>query len=592
MLNANERVSQLWTHLLVMALVILILKVYVFQTALRAALDLQAAYSSQLCLLVNKYSEVPSEVSKATNVMIENSLLGVLVLVQAFVEMIVDIVKALVVFYIDVFLGTYTCLFNAAVHGTLNFVAEAIEVVTELVEDAVNAVIDEFQLGLSGLSSVINGVISGVSAVVDFLLGDSSDDISDSLALVNLTISSLKEIDINASSVTSEITSLEKNLPDFSNLTESAVDMLAEPLESLVSQIYSESDFEDFSSLKSVAPSQVCDPDELKKAIRSASRSVGNTATIIMALLALAIVAVVAWHVYMERRHDQKNEELAVELTKPGTNILDTLAVFANPVLYRIRNVRCSDKVRWLAAYTTTPWALAPIYVGLLGMAMVALQMIVLSGLSKSLDKWDDSISVSAAADSFAAYLSDTNTALATKQTQLNQHVFGGVKNATVMVNSTITTLLTGLNDTIDTIFGSTPFAKPLSTIVYCTIGRKLESVEKGLTWINNNLNVTLPMLPESELKLVVSDTLVLIDTGMHKVYDAYKASLMVELFISVAFLLAWPLHLAIGYVIVTFRSRKPPSVIISEPKPLTTDYEYPFSNPFEQAPSIRLRQV
>lgn len=61
-----------------------------------------------------------------------------------------------------------------------------------------------------------------------------------------------------------------------------------------------------------------------------------------------------------------------------------------------------------------------------------------------------------------------------------------------------VPSLMTALNKT----FGGTILYKPVNTFMYCILGSKIDNIEKGLTWISQHAQVTLPKLPPDVLLL------------------------------------------------------------------------------------------
>lgn len=58
------------------------------------------------------------------------------------------------------------------------------------------------------------------------------------------------------------------------------------------------------------------------------------------------------------------------------------------------------------------------------------------------------------------------------------------------------------MNDGLEEVFGGTILLDPIMTVVFCTIGIKIESVQKGLTWVHDNAKVSLPLFPDDTFSM------------------------------------------------------------------------------------------
>lgn len=55
--------------------------------------------------------------------------------------------------------------------------------------------------------------------------------------------------------------------------------------------------------------------------------------------------------------------------------------------------------------------------------------------------------------------------------------------------------------------FEGTPLYSPINTFVYCILGSKIDSLEKGLTWVSEHAHIDLPTLPADVLQLSPEST-------------------------------------------------------------------------------------
>lgn len=137
-----------------------------------------------------------------------------------------------------------------------------------------------------------------------------------------------------------------------------------------------------------------------------------------------------------------------------------------------------------------------------MGIISVALQFALVNHVQSHLNNHMESFigNSSDSSNSVTNYVRSMNDYINDTQTDMNNELFGNIKETSLSINSTIVNFMDDLNDTLTSIFGKTPLSGAVDTIVYCTIGRKLEKVESGLTWMNRNLNIDLPLLGDDLL--------------------------------------------------------------------------------------------
>jgi hypothetical protein len=79
-------------------------------------------------------------------------------------------------------------------------------------------------------------------------------------------------------------------------------------------------------------------------------------------------------------------------------------------------------------------------------------------------------------------------------QDDINGDLFGWVNNATTAVNNTLNTFDEELDKAITAVFKDTVLLNTARNLIGCVITRKIDAVQKGLTWVHDNAHVTLPL--------------------------------------------------------------------------------------------------
>ena len=221
---------------------------------------------------------------------------------------------------------------------------------------------------------------------------------------------------------------------------------------------------------------------------------------IIAMALSIIYVAFIQWREW--KRMDQfiYEEQISTDI-----EFRNRFNVYNNDVLYIIEKrmgYYMNEKMIWMFSYLFSKAARIVFFFGLMGIISVALQFALVNHVQSHLNNHMESFigNSSDSSNSVTNYVRSMNDYINDTQTDMNNELFGNIKETSLSINSTIVNFMDDLNDTLTSIFGKTPLSGAVDTIVYCTIGRKLEKVESGLTWMNRNLNIDLPLLGDDLL--------------------------------------------------------------------------------------------
>lgn len=593
-LTLFERLSQVYLNQFTMAALLLLVKVYLLKTSINSSLsDLRDNIDCK-----NKSEEI----SDLINRMVENSLGHVKVNYGTMLGTIITTIKSLILFYIEMFLGTFTCLLNATIRGTTSFAFDSTQKVILAVNDTITDIAGDIQEGLDGLSFVINHLISTFNAIRS-LFGSEPDSGNRYKDKINISIRGLRNIAIPSSVLTDIDRFRQKDVP-FEDLQNSTQVMVAAPFD-LFSRKLLESSLNSSSPvfsnttlpvLKSVDP--LCQNSvKIVAKYHKIIRDIDLAAKYVMIALGCVAALVLVLCIWREYRQWRRDLRLCRELQK----IPDNLTAFHNVLnrhdntsvylLYRF-NICKSSYILWLVTYLTSSYAQTVLLIGLLGL-LSALLLFLLIRLLASTDMDIDFDSFKTASD---LYITETNRYISTQQDSLNAELFGNIRTVSQALNTTIVGFMDNMNSTLDRIFGNTPFEGPINTVVYCTIGRKLEKIELALTWIHSSLKIELPLMDNATLDDIVRLTM----DNSEKVHSAmassfaklvaiYNNALWVEFLVSLCFISAWVLQLVVGLLLVWARiwvqkNENQGPIDIGEPKPLTSAekhaYGYPVSTP------------
>ena len=619
----SELLFQIWLNKYVIAAVILIVKISLFSTALLQSFEELKEHANSLCEADDKFRQtmasLPENVSNFTNKMVAQAANHAK---DAFFRMISDIlliVKAACVFYVDFYLGTYTCLLGAALNGATSFALDSSELVVKAVNTTMVEASNNIEDGLEGLLKIINDILSAAKKVSNFFAPNNENKTSDYVNKVNLSVSSLRDFKIS-DSVLKDIDNMKSKTPDFSQLSNTSK-IIGVPFEKVQDQVgkLKGNDSIKYDSLPVASKSQVASCSSslnLEKTYREAVHAVLTASIIIMVLISLLAVLATVWLIFCEYKHYKRRMNLVSGLLQEknfedGIAINNELNKHSNFVLRSTERLfpalkqKTKDNLYWMISYLSKPYSLHVLLIGLAGLLMVALQYCILTLVKKNINELVHNVEefsteeLSSLNELISKYVTETNDNITSKQDHINNDLLGNLKEHAVEFNETVDDFLTKVNDTVIEPFHNTPFETPISTVVYCTIGKKLLYVEKGITWFVNRFEISFPTLLNDPLDEFVSkytgddnssnSYLDQIKRAAKNVLKAYQYSLLVELLVSIAFISAWLLEIIIGLILLWYaeRSLKEATSIhsISQPFPLSyeqkVEYNYPHTDPF-----------
>lgn len=575
-LTLSERLSQIYLNYVTVCLIIIIIKLYLFKTNIVSQLETLTDFN--LCdkdADEKRYEQfstfVNQQINKTVNTLQKTNLY--------FIQLLIICIKNMILFYIELFLGTYTCLLNAVINATANFAVDSSEKVIVGVNETIVAVSNDIQLGLKGLSSVINQLISGANAIKNFFSGTGINNGSEYSNKINLSIDALKKIAIPSSVLTDIDTFRRDTLPDFTNLENLTQSLITLPFQSIQRKL-NDSILKTKSTLnnESMAIFKVNNPlcgasSNFEQMTKTLVRSVEVAAKIIIIVLLICAVASIIPIAIGEWSNNRHRSRLMYDLNASGlkspTSINNTIDRNDNKILYYVHKwgIIQTNQGLWLASYITTPLAFFVLLLGLGGLILVGLQFIILKKLENILKTISSSIMASANLPSdfkqaTVDYVESTNKNLVNFTKELNSELFGNIKQVSLAINSTLETFWTNLNGTIHDIFGKTVFSGPINTVVYCTIGRKIIKFEQGLTWINDNLSISIPKLNENDFEDIdkfltndLSNFTSHIERGLSNIIKLQKKGLKIEMTISLSFVGMWFFQIIIGVIIILVRN-------------------------------------
>lgn len=617
-LNLKERLSQIWFNYYTIFLLLLVLKLLIFKISLDHSLSESREQTYSACQAAEKYTSyiasVPHYISKYTNVLIANSMKEAHKQMISALNLALTASKNMILFTINLSIGTYLCLLTAAVDTTVDTALNATESIIDVANETVISFANDLDDGLGDISTIANKIISTIDDAVDavkdlFGSDDSGNDLTDEIGQVNLTISSLRSWHISGS-INTKLESLKNKTLDFDDVKSKTNSLISTPFEMIQKQVNQKAN-KTFSADELYIPPvknlTFCNSSkEIDEFYDRAAKVVYKTSLILMIILIVAMLVFMIYQSWIEYRGWKHILEAATELqydNKDGIEklnpffekrhniaILDAFqnrnaTIISNGLIwlfFRKKDLRSSKtatkiaRLRWLINYCSSSYSLPILLLGILGLLSFGFQSIILDFLAHI--KTDDvkplvnkvSKSVSASInDSVSDWCNHTNSYILDYQDEINNSTLGWVHNVTSSVNNTVTTFISEMNTKLDDIFGGTIMYEPIQGVVGCILTRKLQQITKAMTWVNKNSQVSFETIdPDKYIEQVwnndgnqtnqngIKEELSSVENKVAKaiktILQDYRKSLRIELYISLGLIGLWLVIIFFGVVILS----------------------------------------
>ncbi|KAH7146540.1 hypothetical protein EDB81DRAFT_496231 [Dactylonectria macrodidyma] len=524
-LSLRSRLSQIWLNRWTILLLLVLVRVLWLIADLDDNVGEAKTKALSACTKVedigSAMASMPHYLSLGVN---ELAASGIEKAVEAMVfmlDLIMTGVEAMIVFYINFLTATYACLIAALIHGSLDVVADVTEDATKAFNEITSKVTKEIESIADGVSDGINDLVDKIeSSIVGGLIPDIPE--------VNFTepIDDLKDFKLDATDFVKDVRKLDEELPTFEEVQNITKQVISEPfnyVRELLNETYGSYKFDkDVFSLAQKQELSFCsDNSTINDFFGNLFDLISKAKTIfLVVLIILAVLAIVpmAWLEIKRWRREQRHAKL---IAKNAYDPMDVVYIASRPMTatYGIKiasrfNGKRQILVRWCIAYATSPMALFVLSLAIAGFFSCFCQWLLIRAVNDEVpalaaevgDFADDVVkTLENVSDEWA---SDANSVVTNLNDDINNNVLGYVTNATDAVNDTLTTFLDTMNDGLETAFNGTILLDPIKTVLHCVIGIKIESVQKGLTWVHDNAKVDLPLFANDTFSLGAKDSI------------------------------------------------------------------------------------
>jgi hypothetical protein len=520
-LGLRARLSQIWFNRWTILLILILIRVLIQIASLNDNLGDAQVKALAACSKVedigSAMASMPHYLSVGVNHLAAD---GIEKTLDGFVDilfMILTGVEALIVFVIEMYVGTYACLIAAFIHGGIDVTMSAISGTTDQFNKAVGPIIDTIKSDVSNFQNTINNALKDINNVGSFFGGSGS-----TIPTLDLTadLNKLNNIHINDSAILGDLSSLNSTIPTFDQVEQDAKNAINIPFDLLKQAV--NTSFNDYKFDQSVFPvankeslTFCSDNSKLVDFFAQLFHIVAVAKIVfLVVLIVLAVLAIVPM-TFLEIRRYRKQRWLAGVITKHGYDGMDMTYMASRPYT-AVAGMKIAKRfsakrqilVRWAVAYGTTFPALFILSLAFAGLFSCLCQFILYRALQNEAPALAAEVGdfagevVNKLEDVSTQWAKDANGVVLGLQDDINKDVLNWVANATSSVNNTLNTFDTEIKDGITQVFKNTPLLNVVTDVFDCLVGRKIESIEAGLTWVHDQAHVTLPLFPDDLFSL------------------------------------------------------------------------------------------
>lgn len=512
-LSLRARLSQIWINRWTILLLLVLLRVVLLIAQLKDNVGDAKAKALSACSKVedigSAMASMPHYLSVGVNSLAAKGMQEAVHGMVAILDLIMQAVPAMIIFFINFMTATYTCLITAMVHGSLDVVASVTKDATQSFNDVINSTTKEIQDISGDLETAINKVTQGIqNSVFGKLIPD--------IPKVDFStpVNQLKAFNLNPDSFAKDVQKLNQNLPTFEdvqNLTSQAVSFPFQIVRQALNDTYANWQFKkDVFPLAQKQQLTFCsDNDTLTKFFQRLFDLIQKARIIFLVVLSLLAALAIAPMAILEVHRWRRQQKHAKLVEKNRFDSMDVIYIASRPFTSRV-GIKLGSRfkgdrqvlMRWCVAYATSPAALFVLSLAIAGFFSCFCQWILLKAVQKEVPELTSQVGAFAGevVDTLEKvsldWAADANGVVAGLNNDINKDVLGYVTNATDAVNNTITTFVNTMEKGLETVFNGTVLLDPIKSVLHCVIGIKIENVQKGLTWVHDHAHVDFPLFP------------------------------------------------------------------------------------------------
>lgn len=531
-LGLPSRLSQIWINRWTVLLLLVLVRVVLLIAQLNENVGNAKTRALSACTKVedvgSAMASMPHYLSIGVNDLAASGIEKAVDAMIKGLDLIMRGVEGIIFFYINFLTATYVCLITALVHGSLKVVASVTEDATNAFNKIIDGAVGEIEDVAGGLEKAIKKVTNGIE---NSIIGKFVPDVPK--VDFSKPIDKLKKFDLSSDDFVKDVRKLDKDLPDFAkvqNLTKQAISMPFDVARKALNQSFGGYKFNrDVFPLAEKQKLTFCsDNDKLDGFFRNLFELLQKarvTFVVLLSILAASAMAPMAWFEIRRWRRQQKHAGLIAGNQYDPMDVVyiasrPTTATCGIRIASRLKGRR-QVLMRWCLAYATSVPAMFVLSLAMAGFFSCFCQLILLKAVEKEVPALAHQVGefageVVTALDNVSdQWAAGANGVVKGLNDDINKDILAYVTNATDAVNSTINVFLDAMQDGLETVFNSTILLDPIKSVLHCVIGIKIESVQKGLTWVHDHAHVDFPLFETKLFSMGAKDS-VSSDSDLH----------------------------------------------------------------------------
>ncbi|KAH9898658.1 plasma membrane fusion protein PRM1 [Xylariomycetidae sp. FL2044] len=556
-LGLQARLSQIWFNKWTVLILLVLVHFLLTLGSLNEGLTDARVKALSACTKVedvgSAMASMPHYLSVGVNQLAASGITHSVQALMTILDMILTGIEQLILFVIGMMTDTYMCLAAMVIHGGLNATALAVEKTT----DAMNKGIDGLADGLSSQAENIQKVIDGAWTIAETvsngaddakqagedaaqkgedIAGDVGDAIGglfgrgvlelgkrdlgqkpDVVGDIKKAMDSMKNIQIDSSGFVGDLNDLNDKIPTFDeakNLTAQAVSIPFDLIRNELDKAYGDWKFDDtvFPVAQKEALSFCSDNSGIADFFEKLFGIASTAKIVAIVLLSLLAIGACIMMAFWEIRKYNRQRENARLFEKEAYDGMHLGYLWSRPTTSRFSAKICNkvaggDEVRkvmiqWAVAYAGSLPALFVLSLAITGYFSCFCQMILLKAIEKEIPELASQVGdfakevIDTLDNVSKKWSDDANGVITSFSSDINDDVLGKVTNATSAVNNTLNTFTNEIDKGLNTVFGDTLFKDLAAGVIRCFIGLKIETLQKGLTWVHDHAHIDFPLFP------------------------------------------------------------------------------------------------
>ncbi|PKY18114.1 hypothetical protein RhiirB3_405156 [Rhizophagus irregularis] len=529
----RSKLSLSWVNYTVIALMFIILRLFIAMNSIEPIIDQVKEKANRSCdaleVASSTVTSLPHFMAGGFN---RATIDGVNLTIKGaarMIDLLIVAMDGIIIWLIHVYTRTYQCLLEFAIRGSIGTLTASIQAIGDATNGQLNGIKTQIDSQLSGVNSAINKAREFIDKIPNNPFKPSLPD------TVTISLDFLNNFQLPTTDINNGLNTLNGNIPTMSEIESKVSGLISIPFQELrgtVSGIMSNVKFNE-TALPVPPKNQInfCAEnldlsilDDISRDLIKAAR-IGLGIIFVVVLLMIVANALVIWYTHIRYKlHISRTTKTVklINLKSDKDSVIEVIKIAEHPFIMRwiikasklFKNRENGDLFRWFCDYILHKPALICLIIGMSGIIGIYLQLAVLHAvknnykqpIADAVSNFGNSVGnlinsqLSSTSNQFA---SDSNNVIGLLENDLNQDLLSWVNVTTTTLNNTLNTAVDEITTFVQNTFKDVPVLIPVvQQLVDCLILTKVEGIQAGLTFIQNNAFIGLPRVNNSLLLL------------------------------------------------------------------------------------------